>query len=223
MDTRKIIEGLKARMFDPSYISALKTAYGDQVAEGYFDTEEKEYNLAVKFLSQKLSEDQKAILASMEANYAEKYSYASTYPFYCGLLCAFEQFFLPDRQQVFDFGTSINEDLNTLPRMKRHVKYYELNTQILEETNTLSRDADEETTDHITSISCGWDQRIHSASVYAFYIGYRFGLDVIDQVVPMGSMSLMPKTLYLEYELGFTTPYRNREREKERKANEQSF
>ena len=221
MDTRKIIEGLQARMFGPSYISALKTAYGDQVTQGYFDTEEQEYNLAVEFLNQKLSEEQKSILASIEATYAEKYSYASTYPFYCGLLCAFEQFFLPDQEQVFDFSTSINDDLNTLPRMKRHVRYYELNTQILEQTNKLSQDADEETTDHITSINCGWDQRVHSASVYAFYIGYRFGLGVIDQVVPMGSISLMPKTLYLEYELGFTTPYRNREREKERIANEQ--
>lgn len=221
MDTRKIIKGLQTRMFDPSYISALKTAYSVQVAEGYFDIEEHEYNLAAEFLSQKLSEEQKAILASTEANYAEKYSYASTYPFYCGLICAFEQFFLPDRQQVFDFSNSINEDLNTLPRMQRHVRYHELNTQILDETNQLMEGADEETAEHITSISCSWDQRVHSASVDAFYIGYRFGLDVIDTVVPMGSMSLMPKTLYLEYELGFTTPYRTREREKERKAYEQ--
>jgi len=220
MDTRNIIEGIKARIFDPSYASALKTAYDDQVATGYFETEEKEYALGAEFLSQKLSEEQKAILTSMEANYAEKYSYASTYPFYCGLLCAFEQFFLPSQKQVFDFSTSINEDLNTLPRMKRHVRYHELNTQILEQTNQLLADADDETTEHITSISCGWDQRAHSASVYAFYIGYRFGLDVIDAVVPMGSMGLMPKTLYLEYELGFTTPYRNREHEKERNTNE---
>lgn len=138
----------------------------------------------------------------MEANYAEKYSYASTYPFYCGLICAFEQFFLPDRQQVFDFSNSINEDLNTLSCMQRHVRYHELNTQILDETNQLMESADEETTEHITSISCGWDQRVHSVSIDAFYIGYRFGLVVIDTVVPMGSMSLMPKTLYLEYELG---------------------
>ena len=220
MDTRNIIKGIKARIFDHSYISALKTAYGDQVEAGYFEIEEKEYALGSEFLSQKLSEEQKAILTSMEANYAEKYSYASTYPFYCGLLCALEQFFLPSQKQVFDFSTSINEDLNTLPRMKRHVRYHELNTQILDQTNQLLADADEETTEHITSISCGWDQRAHSASVYAFYIGYRFGLDIIDAVVPMGSMDLMPKTLYLEYELGFTTPYRNREHEKERNTNE---
>ena len=220
MDTRNIIEGIKARIFDPSYASALKTAYDDQVNAGYFETEEKEYALGAEFLSQKLSEEQKAILTSMEANYAEKYSYASTYPFYCGLLCAFEQFFLPSQKQIFDFSTSINEDLNTLPRMKRHIRYHELNTQILDETNHLLQGADEETTEHITSISCGWDQRAHSASVYAFYIGYRFGLDIIDQVVPMGSMSLMEKTLYLEYELGFTTPYKSREREKERSTNE---
>ena len=220
MDTRNIIEGIKARIFDPSYASALKTAYDDQVKAGYFETEEKEYALGAEFLSQKLSEEQKAILTSMEANFAEKYSYASTYPFYCGLLCAFEQFFLPNQQQVFDFSTSINEDLNTLPRMKRHIRYHELNTQILDQTNQLLANADEETTEHITSISCGWDQRAHSASVYAFYIGYRFGLDTIDAVVPMGSMDLMPKTLYLEYELGFTTPYKSREREKERTTNE---
>ena len=220
MDTRNIIEGIKARIFDPSYASALKTAYDDQVKAGYFETEEKEYALGAEFLSQKLPEEQKAILASMEANYAEKYSYASTYPFYCGLLCAFEQFFLPNQQQVFDFSTSINEDLNTLPRMKRHIRYHELNTQILDQTNQLLANADDETTEHITSISCGWDQRAHSASVYAFYIGYRFGLDIIDAVVPMGSMDLMPKTLYLEYELGFTTPYKSREREKERTTNE---
>ena len=213
MDTRNIIEGIKARIFDPSYVSALKTAYDDQVEAGYFETEEKEYALGAEFLSQKLSEEQKAILTSMEANYAEKYSYASTYPFYCGLLCAFEQFFLPSQKQIFDFSTSINEDLNTLPQMKRHIGYHELNTQILDETNQLLEGADDETTEHITSINCGWDQRIHSASVYAFYIGYRFGLDIIDQVVPMGSMSLIEKTLYLEYELGFTTPYKSRERE----------
>ena len=68
MDTRNIIEGIKARIFDPSYASALKTAYDDQVKAGYFETEEKEYALGAEFLSQKLSEEQKAILTSMEAN-----------------------------------------------------------------------------------------------------------------------------------------------------------
>ena len=220
MDTGKIIEGIETRMFDPSYFSALKTSYSDQVSAGYFEMEEKEYAQGAEFLSQKLSVEQQAILANMESNYAEKYSIASTYPFYCGLICAFEQYFLPDQQQAFDFNTSINEDLNTLPRMKRHVRYYELNTRILDDSNQLMADADEETAEHITSINCGWDQRIHSASVYAFYIGYRFGLNVIDKVIPLGSISLLQKTLFLEYELGFTKPYRTREQKQAVNANE---
>ena len=220
MDTGKIIEGIETRMFDPSYFSALKTSYSNQVSAGYFEMEEQEYAQGAEFLSQKLSVEQQAILANMESNYAEKYSIASTYPFYCGLICAFEQFFLPNQQQAFDFNTSINEDLNTLPRMKRHVRYHELNTRILDDTNQLLADADEETAEHITSITCGWDQRIHSASVYAFYIGYRFGLNVIDKVIPLGSMNLMQKTLFLEYELGFTKPYRNREQKQAVNANE---
>ena len=179
MDTGKIIEGIETRMFDPSYFSALKTSYSNQVSAGYFEMEEKEYAQGAEFLSQKLSVEQQAILANMESNYAEKYSIASTYPFYCGLICAFEQFFLPNQKQSFDFNTSINEDLNTLPHMKRHVRYHELNTRILDDTNQLLADADEETAEHITSITCGWDQRIHSASVYAFYIGYRFGLNLM--------------------------------------------
>lgn len=220
MDTGKIIEGIETRMFDPSYFSALKTSYSDQVSAGYFEMEEKEYAQGAEFLSQKLSVEQQAVLANMESNYAEKYSIASTYPFYCGLICAFEQFFLPNQQQAFDFNTSINEDLNTLPRMKRHVRYHELNTRILDDTNQLLADADEETAEHITSITCGWDQRIHSASVYAFYIGYRFGLNVIDKVIPLGTMNLIQKTLFLEYELGFTEPYRNREQKQAVNANE---
>ena len=158
------------------------TEDGEVVQFRLFDIieyEEKEYALGAEFLSQKLSVEQQTILANMESNYAEKYSIASTYPFYCGLICAFEQFFLPDQKQAFDFNTSINEDLNTLPRMKRHVRYHELNTRILDDTNQLLADADEETAEHITSITCGWDQRIHSASVYAFYIGYRFGLNLM--------------------------------------------
>ena len=220
MDTGKIIEGIETRMFDPSYFSALKTSYSNQVSAGYFEMEEQEYAQGAEFLSQKLSVEQQAILANMESNYAEKYSIASTYPFYCGLICAFEQFFLPDQKQAFDFNTSINEDLNTLPRMKRHVRYHELNTRILDDTNQLLADADEETAEHITSITCGWDQRIHSASVYAFYIGYRFGLNVIDKVISLGSMNLMQKTLFLEYELGFTKPYRTREQKQAVNVNE---
>ena len=58
MDTGKIIEGIETRMFDPSYFSALKTSYRNEVAAGYFETEEKEYALGAEFLSQKLSVEQ---------------------------------------------------------------------------------------------------------------------------------------------------------------------
>ena len=50
MDTGKIIEGIETRMFDPSYFSALKTSYSDQVSAGYFEMEEKEYAQGAEFL-----------------------------------------------------------------------------------------------------------------------------------------------------------------------------
>ena len=212
MNTRKIIEGIRERMHDPSYVSALKNEYAAQVKDGTFYTEEHEYDLAVEYLKC-LPEDKKAQLAEMEKLYSGKYDYASTYPFYCGLLCAFEQYFNPNQQQAFDYSTIIGEKMCTMPHMQRHRSFYEKNTAILELTEKLLDDADEVTTDHITSINCGWDQRIHSATIYSFYIGYRFGLEILDEVIPMSAATLMPKTLFLEYELGFTAPYSFRERQ----------
>ena len=216
MDTRKIIEGLKERMFGPPYISALKMEYDDQVKAGTFKIEEDEYALAAEYLAQNLSEDRKAMLAQMEADYTEKYSYASTYPFYCGLMCAFEQFFHPGRDQLYDFRASIEDDMNTLPRMKRHREYYEHNKHIFDLGTELAEDADDETSEHITSINCAWDQRVHSASVDAFYIGYRFGLHIIEQVVPLGFTHMTKETLYLEFTLGFTSLYSLREQKESR-------
>jgi len=213
MDTRKIIEGIRERMLDPSYISALKTEYAEQTKDGTFYTEEHEYDLAMEYLKQ-LPDEKKVLLAEMETLYAGEYNYASTYPFYCGMLCAFEQYFTPDRQQVFDYSNIIGEKMCTMPHMQRHRDFFEKNTEILSLTEKLLDGASEEAAEHITSVNCGWDQRVHSATIYSFYIGYRFGLEILEEVVPMSSIKLMPKTLFLEYELGFTVPYTLRERKK---------
>jgi len=211
MDTRKIIEGIRERMLDPSYISALKKEYTDQTQDGTFYTEEHEYNLAVEFLK-RLPEEKQHQITEMEKLYSENIDYASTYPFYCGLVCAFEQYFTPEQKQSFDYATIIGEKMCTMPFMQRHRSFYEKNTAILELTKELLEGSDEEAADHITSINCAWDQRSHSATIYSFYIGYRFGLEVLDEVIPMASATLMPKTLFLEYELGYTAPYSARER-----------
>ena len=214
MDTRKIIEGLRKRMLDPSYIGALKSEYQAQVQDGTFYTEEHEYDLAADHLKQ-LPAGKVELLMKMEKLYSENFEYASTYPFYCGLLCAFEQYFVPDLQQSFDYNTIVGERMCTMPHMQRHWSFYKKNTAILELTEELLADAEEETSEHITSINCAWDQRIHSATIYSFYIGYRFGLEILDEVEPLSAAKLLPKTLFMEYELGFTTPYSIRERKRE--------
>jgi len=215
MDTRKIIEGVREGIFSPSYVSALKSEYEAETRLGTFEIEERDYANAARYLKQ-LSEEKKNLLTEMEALYSGLYGYASTYPLYCGLLCAFEQFFAPNRQQAYDFTAIIGEKLCTMPHMKRHKAYYEKTVAVLEITKNMLEGVDDLTAEHITSINCAWDQRIHSATIYSFYIGYRFGLEIIDAVEPMSKGKLMEKTLYLEYELGLTTPYAARERNNRR-------
>lgn len=212
MDTRKILDDLRKSLFGPEYVKALENAYTEDVAIGTFDIQEGEYNAAVPYLETHLSKEQKEILSSIEADYRQKRSCASEYPFCCGLMCAFEQLFSQDVHQRFDYDTAVQGGMCTMPAMTRHHSYYETNQRILERSEALMESVDKETREHIISISCAWDQRVHSQTINAFYLGYRAGLAIMDKVQPMLSYSLTSKKLYLEYELGFTTPYEQRER-----------
>ena len=212
MDTKKILEDLRKTVFAPSYFNALEAAYAARVADCPFETIEGDFSEAEPHLEKHLSHEQKATLADVEAKYRENRTYAGEYPFYCGIMCAFEQFFVPDMPPRFDYRSAVQEDLCTMPSMKRHIEFYERNTQLLELSQALMDEVDKDTREHVISIACGWDQRIHSNTIYAFYLGYRAGLSIMDRVKPMSSFELTSKKLYLEYELGFTTPYEFREK-----------
>lgn len=218
MDTRKILAALEKRVFDPEYVKALENAYAEDVAKGTFDIQEGEYNEAVPYLETHLSKEQKVILHGIEADYRKKRICASEYPFCCGLMCAFEQLFSPEAQQRFDYDTAVQGGMCTMPAMTRHLEYYETSQRILDQSEALMEAVDLETREHIISINCAWDQRVHSQTINAFYLGYRAGLEIMERVQPMSSYKLTSKKLYLEYELGFTTPYEQRERTQAKKA-----
>lgn len=217
MNTRIILSDLHRNAFGPEYENALVNAYAEDVACGTFATEEGDYNDAVTYLEKHFSQEQKETLRKIETDYRDNRCYASKYPFFCGLMCAFEQFFVPDRKQDYDYTSTVQERMCTMPSMMRHREYYSTNRQILERVDTLMETVDKETREHIVSICCAWDQRIHSQTINAFYLGYRAGLEIMEQVQPMSSYKLTSKKLYLEYELGFTTPYEQRERKPAKK------
>ena len=212
MNTKKLLDGLRESIFGSMYVKSLEDAYAEEVDQGIFDIQESDYRQAVPYLDKHLTQEQKEILNGIEADYGQMRIYAGEYPFYCGLMCAFEQFFIPEGKQSYDYDAAVQGGMCTMPAMTRHVSYFEANQRILEQSEALMEAVDKDTREHIVSINCAWEQRIHSQTIYAFYLGYRAGLEIMDRVRPMSSYALTSKKLYLEYQLGFTTPYEFRER-----------
>lgn len=219
MNTNRITKELFTRVFDQNYADAMKTAYDEAVAEGHFTEVEEDYSVAVTYLEEHLTNEQKELLQAIEQRYKNRWTYASQYPFVCGLMHAFEQFFSPDEDYSYGYDKAISEGMCTNPGMQRHGAFHTDATEVCASLEVLEANSDEEMVEHITSVACAWDQRIHSATIHSFYLGYQAGLKMIDTVKPLSSMYLMEKTLYLEYCLGLTEPYSMRESRKEREAN----
>jgi len=218
MNVKKIARELKERVFDENYTCTLKAAYDAEIADGQFDALEEDYTTAQEYLSTHLTNDQKELLNAIENRFEENRDYAGRYPFICGMVHAFEQFFSKAENYSFDYGKTISEGLSTIPGMRHHVSYYSNATVNCSDIETLHESVDEETSEHITSIACAWEQRIHSATIHSFFLGYHTSLSMIEEIKPLGAWEMIDKILVLEYELGFTVPYSQRESMKERNA-----
>ena len=71
----------------------------------------------------------------------------------------------------------------------------------------LEIDGDEERREHLTSIECAWEQRVHWAACHSFYCGYRAAVKVLTAVDGVNAFDMIPHTLLLEYHLGYTKSY----------------
>lgn len=71
----------------------------------------------------------------------------------------------------------------------------------------LEIDGDEERREHLTSIECAWEQRVHWAACHSFYCGYRAAVKVLTAVEGVSTFDMIPHTLLLEYHLGYTKSY----------------
>lgn len=211
MQTRTIIKALRGRVFDPAYTKALSDAYMEDVDNGDFKITEDEYAAAEVALQTGLSDEQKELLKVMELRHNENRQYAIEYAFFCGVLGAFEQYLVPDGQHRFDYSNRVAHSLFEIPGMERHRKYHENSQHNLEGFTALEEALDEELNYHVVSVSSAWGERVNHAAVYSYYCGYRAAIALIEEVVPLGATKMIGNILMTEYELGFTTPYWNRE------------
>ena len=222
---RKQLKQLHGQMFGEQFHQFLKDAYEKEVSRGEFAECEQEYTAALAWFAENWSRERREVLCRIEKLQEEKRDYAGEYAFCCGVNLAFEQLFTANKELRFDFSERLHSGLYEVEGMKRHPCYDRWSSEVREaydglspadvelpeeedELDEVERDPE---TEHLTSHECGWDQRICSGSVAAYYLGYRFALNVIERVRPMATQSMMDQILVIEYQLGITRSAAERE------------
>ena len=99
------------------------------------------------------------------------------------------------------------QDIFEMPGMQRHTLFLKMHDENKKLIEQLEIDGDEERREHLTSIECAWEQRVHWAACHSFYCGYRAAVKVLTAVEGVSTFDMVPHTLLLEYHLGYTKSY----------------
>lgn len=224
---KNYINHIRELVFGEQFRIFLKEAYDKGVLSGEFSECEREYVAACSWFEDNWSEEKKEILCRVTDMQIEKRNYAGEYAFCCGISVAFEQFFTEKKELRYDFSECLDRGLYELEGMKGHPYYYRVACEVRKAFDSLFGDEKELTQEdgeelitvennpeqyHLTSHECGWEQRIHSGAIGAYYLGYRLALEVIERVCPLATQYMMNQILMVEYELGITLPAAERER-----------
>lgn len=217
-------------MFGERFCQFLKESYEKDVAHSEFAEIEQAYSVACAWFAENWRKEQREILRRIETLQEEKRDYAGKYAFCCGMSVAFEQLFTEKKELRFDFSERLNAGLYEIEGMKRHPHYYRCSGEVREAYDSLGEadvELEEEDEDnlvavernpeqeHLISHECGWDQRICSGAVAAYYLGYRLALEIIERVRPMSTQNMIDQILAVEYQLGITLSASEREKMQE--------
>ena len=154
-----------------------------------------------------LNEGQRKSLAEVEAAHWDSLKYALKFSFTRGVYVGFHQYFADDADaDERPFEQFVGEAILRAPETQRHSAYYEKRKHV----NELLVDL------QLTSAEIAWDDGACGTLRYAFYMGYRYALSIIEEVAPLGStLELIGKTLMTEHELGFTQTRLEQERQEQ--------
>lgn len=206
MTVQNALGEMKERAFAPAFQKHLFDTYKVLAQTDFFE-EEKDYTAAEDYFTTTLEQSENEILSQIKTNYEAKLRYASRYAFNAGLYSGFVQHFSNQDLVVDGFEKHLMQDLFEMPGMQRHTLFFKMHDENKKLIEQLEIDGDEERREHLTSIECAWEQRVHWAACHSFYCGYRAAVKVLTAVEGVSTFDMVPHTLLLEYHLGYTKSY----------------
>ena len=206
MTVQNALEEMKERAFAPAFQEYLFDTY-KVLAQTDFPEEEKDYAAAKDYCTATLQQPESEILSHIEATFKAKLRYAAQYAFHAGLYSGFGQHFSNQDLVEVGFEKHFMQALFEMPGMQRHTLFLQMHDENQKLIQQLEDDGNDERREHLTSIECAWEQRIHWAACHSFYCGYRAAVKVLTAVEGVSTADMIPHTLLLEYHLGYTKSY----------------
>ena len=203
---------MNERMFDEALLNRILDAYKQEMQDDEADITEREFETGKKSLLAVLNDNQKLALTEMESLCAENVKYALKFGFIRGIFVGFQQYFERDTTKC-PFEKFVADEILKQPHMNKYVEYSNRRIKFNEICKVMEEQLDEVDIEHVISVYCGWEDRLYGVLRYAFYMGYRYALYIIEEVEPIGAtLNMIEKIQLTEYEIGFTTAVDDRER-----------
>lgn len=213
MTTNDWITKLEAKIFDADMETAIRSAY-DRMAKngGIYEKTEQACAASEQTLSGTLSKEQTDKIARYRQCAAAQMHYVSKYGFTTGLINAIFCYRDTANKIPVNGETLIEQQISVDQSVEVRAAVKALTDECLTIDAGLQQELSCDLYEHVVSITCAWDERIHFSGIYGYYLGYRTALSMLRTLFPTASVIMEPLTLILEHYMGLNKTFEESER-----------
>lgn len=210
MNIEKELKKITKNICSKELLIKILNEYLEEMRIKDFTDSEQEYRKSKQILDLVLANDEKENLIKMEKLFDENIQYSMEFGFKRGIYAGHEQFLAFDSTKDC-FNKFVHDELLVMPNMKRYTTYYNRQTEINKLFNKVMEALGTDNQEYMVTIYCVCDEKNYAVLRYAFYLGYRYALSMIEEIKTLNVEDITDKILYTEYELGLTMTCKERE------------
>lgn len=210
MFIEKELNGLCKKFCSEELLDKILKAYLKEMKEECFDDIEKEYQESKCDLETFLTDKQKQAEQEMEELFVENMKYSIGFAFRQGIYAGFEQYFVEESTKD-SFDKYVHREILQMPNMQKYTEFFDRKTEINKIFEELESCLKEESSEQLITIYNSYEEKELGVLRYSFYMGYRYALNIVEEIDLLGVAKITDKVLYTEYELGFVTTGKEKE------------
>ena len=208
MTTNDWITKLEAKIFDADMEAAIRSAY-DGLAKngGIYEKTEQACAASEQTLSGTLSKEQTDKIARYRQCAAAQMHCVSKYGFIAGLINAIFCYCDTANKIPINGEALMEQQISVDQSVEVRAAVKELTDECLTVDAGLQQELPGDLYEHVVSITCAWDERIHFSGIYGYYLGYRTALSLLQTLFPTAPVVMEPLTLILEHHMGLNRTF----------------